>query len=127
MDVAPSKIKVYYNSACPVCDAGITAQKDKMAACAIQWRDVNSDVQARSEISAELEFVRERLHAIDEHGNLKVGIEAFEVIWRHSPNERWKARFIALPLIKPVSTVAYNIFAKLLYRWNIKKGHWKIL
>ena len=127
MDTAGSKIKVYYNSACPVCDAGITAQKGKMSACAVQWRDVNSDVQARSEVSADLEFVRERLHAIDENGNLKVGIDAFEVIWRHSPNERWKASLIALPIIKPISTLAYNVFARLLYRWNIRKGHWKIL
>lgn len=125
-DIKTGEIKVYYNSACPVCDAGISAQKDKMAACAVQWKDVNSDVQARSEIPAELEFVRERLHAIDEDGNLKVGIDAFEVIWRHSPNEQWKATLIALPIIKPISALAYNLFAKLLYRWNISKGHWKI-
>ena len=45
----------------------------------------------------------------------------------HSPNERWKASLIALPIIKPISTLAYNVFARLLYRWNIRKGHWKIL
>lgn len=125
-DLNTGEIKVYYNSACPVCDAGISAQKDKMSACAVQWKDINSDTQARGEIPVKLEFVRERLHVIDENGKLNVGINAFAVIWRHSPNERWKANLIALPIIKPISVIAYNIFARLLYRWNIRKGHWKI-
>lgn len=120
-----SEIKVIYNSACPVCNAGITSQKEKMSSCAVQWRDVNSDVNALKEIPADLEFVRERLHVIDGNGNLKIGLEAFEVIWRHSPSERWKSKIIALPVIKPILAKIYNIFAKYLYKWNIKKGHWK--
>ena len=61
-----------------------------------------------------------------ENGDIKVGVDAFEVIWRHSPNERWKSRLIALPIVKTIAVATYNIFAKLLYRWNVKKGHWKI-
>ena len=126
IDTANKGIKVYYNSACPICDASISTQKGKMSGCSVQWNDVNTDVQARNEIPAELEFVRERLHAIDENGDIKVGVDAFEVIWRHSPNERWKSRLIALPIVKTIAVATYNIFAKLLYRWNVKKGHWKI-
>jgi len=34
-----AKLKVFYNSACPVCDAGIRGQRERMAGCAldIQW------------------------------------------------------------------------------------------
>jgi predicted DCC family thiol-disulfide oxidoreductase YuxK len=126
VDKKSTEIQIFYNSACPVCDAGISAQKDKMVACAIQWRDVHADAKSCDEVSADLEFVRERLHAIDENGNVKVGIDAFELIWKHSPKEYWKARLIALPIIKPLSIFTYNIFAKFLYRWNLRKGHWKI-
>ncbi len=126
VDKNATEIKVFYNSGCPVCDVGISIQKNKMNTCAVAWKDVHTDMVARNELPANLELVRERLHAIDEKGNLRVGIDAFEVIWRHSPNEQWKANLIAWPIIKPLSTVAYNLFAKLLYRWNVKKGHWKI-
>jgi len=126
VDTGKKEIKIYYNSACPVCDASISSQKGKMAGCAVRWNDVNTDVQVRAEMPAQLEFVRERLHAIDERGDIKVGIDAFEVIWRHSPSEHWKATLIALPIVKPMAVIAYNIFARLLYRWNVRKGHWKI-
>lgn len=118
-------IKVYYNSACPVCNAGIGQQKDRMAACAVQWKDVHTDVGARREIPSELEFVRERLHAVDEHGEVKVGVDAIELIWRHSPGERWKASLISLPGIRQLAALAYNLFARLLYRWNLRRGHWQ--
>lgn len=125
MNIKSDEIKVYYNSACPVCNAGISAQKDKMSACAIQWVDVNADSKAVNEISSDLEFVRERLHVLDGNGNLKIGMEAFQAIWQHTSNERWKAKIISLPFIKPLLNAAYNIFAKYLYKWNLKKGHWK--
>lgn len=117
-------IKVYYNSACPVCNAGISSQKEKMMGCNIQWTDVHTEADVYREISSDLEFVRERLHAVDERGEIKVGIEAFEVIWRNSPGERWKAGIISLPVIKQICSVLYNLFARLLYKWNRWKHHW---
>ena len=119
-----SEIRVYYNSACPVCNAGIAHQRRRMAGSAVQWRDVHRDLGARREISAELEFVRERLHAVDEDGRVRTGIDAFELIWRRSPREHWKARLVALPLVRPVATLLYNAFARVLYRWNRWMRHW---
>lgn len=49
---------VYYNSACPVCVAGITSQREKMQACNIQWIDVHNNPAAVLEVGADLEFVR---------------------------------------------------------------------
>ncbi|QBQ55599.1 thiol-disulfide oxidoreductase DCC family protein [Nitrosococcus wardiae] len=117
-------IKVYYNSACPVCNAGIKNQKAKMAHCRIEWKDVHTQSGIHNEISPDLEFVRKRLHAINEKGEIKVGVEAFEVIWRHSPNERWKAKLVSFPIIKQISIFLYNAFAWFLYKWNLRKHHW---
>ena len=108
-----------------MCNAGINAQKGKSTACEIQWLDVHSNVAARHDIPAELDIVRERLHAIDENGNVKIGIDVFIVIWTATPKEKWKAVLIGLPVIKQISVVAYTIFARALYKWNIRKGHWK--
>jgi predicted DCC family thiol-disulfide oxidoreductase YuxK len=124
MSAKHGEIRVYYNSACPVCNAGITYQRRRMRECPVQWRDVHRDLGARREIAADLEFVRERLHAVDEDGRVRSGLDAFEVIWRHSPGEHWKARLIALPLVKPVVTLLYNAFARVLYKWNRWMRHW---
>ena len=119
-----SRMKVYYNSACPVCKAGIEGQMDKESVCEIQWNDVHKENQLVSEVDADLEYVRERLHVIDANGQLQVGFDAFLAIWRNSPRETWKAKIFGLPLIKQVCRIAYNVFAAALYRWNKSKKHW---
>jgi len=117
-------MKVYYNSACPVCKAGIESQKGKSSSCEIQWADVHEDNELVSEIHADLEFVRERLHVVDERQEVHAGFDAFLAIWKNSPTERWKARIFGLPVIKQLCRIAYNLFAAALYRWNRSKGHW---
>lgn len=117
-------LKVYYNSACPVCNAGITSQKQKSSDCGVEWKDVHVDPSLAQELGASLEFIRERLHVVDENGGLQVGISAFIVIWRHSPGERWKARFFGLPGVMQLAGVAYNMFAYVLYCWNRRMKHW---
>ena len=117
-------LKVYYNSACPVCNAGISSQRDKMASCRVDWLDVHEHNGAADGVGGDLEFVRERLHVVDETGDVRVGLEAFIAIWRSSLGERWKARLFSLPLIRPLANWAYNVFARRLYRWNRRKGHW---
>ena len=120
-----NKLKVYYNSACPVCDAGINAQKNKNSECQIEWNDVHRDNDLVKDVDEKLDFVRERLHVIDENDKLLVGIEAFIAIWKNSPKERWKANLFSLPIIRPLSNTAYNGFARLLYIWNVKRGSWE--
>lgn len=118
------RIKVYYNSACPVCKAGIEGQKGKTTACQVEWADIHRDNSAVNEIGESLEYVRERLHLVDEDGIKRMGVDAFIVLWRHSPGERWKARLFSLPLVHGLSQLAYKAFARLLYRWNRAKHHW---
>lgn len=117
-------LRVYYNSACPVCNAGIERQKRIMAGCPVAWKDVHTDEAARGEFPSDLEFVRERLHAVDERGNLRVGFDAFLTIWRHSPRERWKARLFGLPVVRHAGRLGYNLFARALYRWNRHRRRW---
>jgi predicted DCC family thiol-disulfide oxidoreductase YuxK len=117
-------MKVYYNSACPVCKAGIEGQMKKGSACEVQWNDVHADNELASEVKADLAFVRERLHVIDENGRIQVGFDAFLAIWRNSPKETWKARLLGLPVIKQACRLAYNGFAAALYRWNRSRKHW---
>lgn len=119
-----SKIKIYYNSACPVCKAGIEGQMGKESVCEIQWNDVHKNNNLVSAVGADLEYVRERLHVIDENGDLQVGFNAFLAIWRNSPKETWKAKLTGIPVIKQICQFGYNVFAASLYKWNKSKKHW---
>ncbi|MGH8607514.1 MAG: DCC1-like thiol-disulfide oxidoreductase family protein [Gammaproteobacteria bacterium] len=72
--------KVYYNSACPVSNAGIKDQRRRMEACGvkdIEWVHVHTNPEAGSEVGASLEHVRERLHVKDSDGQINIGADAF--------------------------------------------------
>ncbi len=119
--------KVYYNSACPVCNAGIKDQRKRMQDCGvnnIEWVDVHNNPDAVSEVESSLEQVRERLYVKDDKGQLNIGIDAFIQLWQQTPNQRWLARLFQLPVIRSLARVAYNGFAWLLYRWNRALKHW---
>jgi predicted DCC family thiol-disulfide oxidoreductase YuxK len=121
-----SKTKVYYNSACPVCDAGIRSQKGRLDTCGaqIEWVDVHASTEAASEVCSDLEFVRERLHVRDEAGNLHVGWDAFAELWNQTPGQRGLAAVARVPGLRSVFRWSYNRFAALLYRWNRWHRRW---
>jgi predicted DCC family thiol-disulfide oxidoreductase YuxK len=123
-----SKVRVYYNSACPVCDSGIAGQRRRMEGCPIQidWIDIHNNADAVKEIGAQREFVRERLHVVDENGYIRIGAEAFEALWSHTPGQEWLARVVRLPIVGILVRWAYNVFAAGLYAWNRVRGRWKV-
>lgn len=119
--------KVYYNSACPVCNAGIKDQRRRMEACGIkdtEWVDVHKNPDAVQEVNATLEQVRERLYVKDENGRLNVGADAFIRLWLQTPGQRWLGKLFQLPVLKQFFHFIYNRFAQILYRWNRAKKHW---
>jgi predicted DCC family thiol-disulfide oxidoreductase YuxK len=121
------KIEVYYNSACPVCKAGIADQQCRMAAQGadgVAWLDVHADPKLVNEVGAELETVRERLHVKTADGVVHVGADAFAVLFAQTKGQKWLGRLLSLPLLRSIGKVFYNVFARGLYRWNRAKGRW---
>lgn len=121
------KIKVYYNSACPVCKAGIEDQQGRMTAQGItdiEWLDVHARPELAKEVGADLESVRERLHVKSVGGSIRVGADAITTLFEQTRGQKWLARLLKLPVIRWAAARAYNGFARLLYRWNRAKGHW---
>lgn len=119
--------KVYYNSACPVCNAGIKDQRRRMEARGIkdiEWIDVHTCPEAVAEVDAPLEAVRERLHVRGPDGRVDVGADAFIRLWSQTPGQRWIAAISRMPVLKRLMQAAYNAFARLLYRWNRSRGNW---
>jgi predicted DCC family thiol-disulfide oxidoreductase YuxK len=122
------RLVVWYNTRCPVCDAGINRQRNKLIAAVeagtIEFRDINLEPAALASHGASVEDVRRRLHATDAHGRLIVGADVAVEVWRRTAGERWLAALLGNPVVRPLTRLAYDRFADLLYAWNRRKGHW---
>lgn len=115
-------ITVYYNSACPVCDAGICYQRQRMQGGDVLWVDVHTDPEAVQRLDTGLEAVRERLHVRRADGTLAIGDEAFAELLERTPRWRWSAAIVRR--LHVILSPLYNAVARRLYKWNRNRGHW---
>jgi predicted DCC family thiol-disulfide oxidoreductase YuxK len=122
------KLTVWYNTKCPVCNAGITWQRNRLVqavrAGLIDFRDVNLEPDALARYGADVNDVRRRLHAVDAEGRLFVGADCAIAIWLTTPGQAWLGRFFGLPVLRQITRFAYDRFADLLFAWNRWMGHW---
>ncbi|MEA1676546.1 thiol-disulfide oxidoreductase DCC family protein [Nitrospirillum sp. BR 11163] len=125
---APPHLTVWYNTKCPVCNAGIDWQTNRLVRAAragvIAFRDINLEPEALARFGADVEAVRRRLHGTDADGRLLVGADCAIAIWRHTPGDAWLATLLGNRVIRPLTRLAYDRFADVLYAWNRRKGHW---
>jgi predicted DCC family thiol-disulfide oxidoreductase YuxK len=126
--VSAPHLVIWYNTRCPVCDAGINRERNKLSdaikAGTIAFQDINLTPEALSRYGVSLNDVRRRLHATDSAGRLIVGADVAIAIWRIVPSERWLASLLGNPAIRPITRFVYDRFADGLYAWNRRKGHW---
>ena len=123
-----SKLIVWYNTKCPVCNGGIKWQQSRLAraaqAGAIEFRDINLEPTALARFGAGIEDVRRRLYGVDAESRLFVGADCAIEIWRRTPGDAWLAGLLGLPVVRQIARFGYDRFADLLYAWNRRKGHW---
>ena len=121
-------LTVWYNTRCPVCDAGIRHQKKRLIeavkAGRIAFRDINLEPDALAAHGAALDDVRRRLHATEADGRVLVGADVAVAIWRATPGEGWLASLLGNRMLLPVTRFAYDRFADLLFAWNRRNGRW---
>jgi predicted DCC family thiol-disulfide oxidoreductase YuxK len=126
--VAGARLVVWYNTRCPVCNAGIARQRTRLRAAVrngtIAFRDINAEPDALASQGASLEDIRRRLHATDEAGHMLVGADVAIAVWRRTPGERWLAALTGNPVALPLTRFVYDHFADLLYAWNRRKDRW---
>src|SRR5689334_16207414 len=122
------QLTVWYNTRCPVCDAGIDWQRNKLLALVrsgrVVFKDINEQPEALSAYGASVDDVRRRLHATDEEGRLVTGADVVLLLWKLTPGEGWLAKALGNPVMRPVMRFGYDRFADLLFAWNKRKGHW---
>lgn len=123
-----AKLTVWYNTKCPVCNAGINWERNRLVKTAraglIEFRDINLEPDALMRFGAGVEDIRRRLHAVDAEGRLYVGADCAIAIWLATPGHAWLGRLLSLPVINTIACIGYNCFADVLYAWNRWRGHW---
>ena len=79
----------WYNTRCPVCDAGIDGQRNKLLAAVragtIEFKDINEQPDALARYGVAVDDIRRRLHATDEADRLVVGADVAVALWRLTP------------------------------------------
>lgn len=122
------QLTVWYNTKCPVCNAGIDWQRNRLVRAAraglIEFRDINVEPDALAHFGATREDVRRRLHAVDSAGRLHVGADCAIAIWRATPGDAWLGYALGAPGLRQIAGFVYDRFADWLYAWNRRKSRW---
>ncbi len=121
-------VEVFYNSACPVCRAGMDEQRDALEKAGIgsdvAFTDMTAAPDALAGDGLSLDDVRRHFYVRDANGNLHRGADAAAVLWRMTPRRRWLGWLISRPVLRAPARLGYDWFADRLYAWNRRKGRW---
>lgn len=115
-----SKLTVWYNTKCPVCNAGIDWQRSRLVraarAGAIEFRDINFEPEALSRFDAGLEDVRRRLYGVDAEG-----AAVYRRRLRHRHLAADAGGGLAWALARPASNpVGHAVRLRSLCRWALR-------
>lgn len=121
-------VEVYYNSACPVCRAGMDEQCEALEraeqAYAASLVDMTGAPEALRDDGLTLDDVRRHFYVRDHEGNLYRGADAAAILWRMTSRRRWLGWLISRPALRWLARVFYDWLADRLYNWNRRNGRW---
>ena len=117
-------IKVYYDGKCSLCSKEIRYYRKISDVSVFIWYDIATEPQYLSQINISQKEALLYLHAVDHDNNLKIGVDAFIIIWQELKYWKYLSHFISLPIIKSIACFFYKSFAN--YRFS-KLEHCKVL
>lgn len=103
-----SGLKVYYDGACPICVREMKSYMRMDRARRVEWFDITDQDEALLAEGVDPVKALHELHVRRADGSIAVGVDAFILLWKAVPLMRPIAWFVGLPLIKPLSEVAYR-------------------
>lgn len=124
-----ASVTVCYNSACPVCRAGMERYQRLAAkaspstqALPLGWRDINVAPDLFRQHGISFDMAMRRLYAFDAGGRMLRGIDVMVAIWRELPGYRWLAALAGSPALRPLAWFAYEVLVSYpIYRWSRRR------
>ncbi len=106
-----SKLSVYYDSLCPVCDHEINFYKKKKGAERIRFVDIASpEFNARAE-GLDPKSVQKEFHVKNQAGKLFTGVDAFVEIWKELGIFGRMEKVLNQKALRPIVDLGYRGFA----------------
>lgn len=121
----PPACTTLYNGSCPVCRTEIDHYRaqDARAGLGLGWIDIGRDPEAARARGFDPIDVRKRLHVLDAHGKVHIGVDGFLLLWSHLPRYRWLGRIVGARGVKPLAVVLYDrVLAPLLFAWDRRRA-----
>ena len=103
-------ITVYYDGICSLCSREIAHYKKIAPPNIIRWVDVNKDISELSNYGISQIDALKYLHVIDQTGQIRIGADAFELIWSLLPRWKFLSIIIRVPIVKYFAKYVYTIF-----------------
>ncbi len=109
---------VFYDDACPLCDAEIEHYKKCSAIHTIDWLGIHSRWDEIQHYGFSKETLLRRIHAVKSDGGVVTGAAAFVLIWNSLKYYSLLGRIVTLCRLVPVLDYFYKYFAD----WRYKKN-----
>lgn len=109
-----SRLKVYYDGACPVCQRDRTRYERWAgeAGSSVEWCDLNQYHETLRAKGVDPQAALLSLHVENEQGEIREGIEAYIALMRRVPRLKPLAWLIGLPGLKPLLRFLYDHWVK---------------
>ncbi|MDG1287980.1 MAG: DUF393 domain-containing protein [Rickettsiales bacterium] len=109
-------IAVFYDGKCGLCSKEIRHYRAIAPDGIFDWQDITESVKFLTEHGVSLSEGLKQLHAIDDNGQLHVGVDAFILIWKQLKRWRILAALVSLPIIRQIANAVYKLFANVRFK-----------
>ncbi|KAL7864688.1 hypothetical protein AOLI_G00161080 [Acnodon oligacanthus] len=116
---SPQTVRVLYDGECPICVKEINFLRFvQKKAAKVDFVDISVGEYDGSRYGGvSYEMAMEEMTVIDENNKVHRGVSAFAVMYK-AVGLGWLARFITLPLVRPLMDRSYIVFARNRLKWT---------
>lgn len=104
-------VTLYYDEQCPICKVEIDFLRTLTPKGKVSYVDISSPNFESCEDGKTCDLLMKEIHAKTEDGEWLVGMDAFRAVYRFTPYGSLM-NATSLPIIRPVSDFAYQVFAR---------------
>ena len=120
MTDSSSRMTVYYDGSCPLCQKEIRHYRKLKKADSVDWVDISSVPEGSLPQDLDRETAMKKFHVRTETGELVSGAKAFLIVWQIVPFVRGLAKLRNNRLFVGLLDRLYNLFLKVrprLQKW----------